>query len=306
MAEEQQEQGRHGQHRSLLDEFSSVKQQLEHLLSSEQGTVPELEGKLQELQAVVTEVAGHLPSANLRWVQQQFAQLRMQVHEARERLRPRRRFAFQVVREAPTTKPATPQPPAEAGDGVDEPAPCAPDPCVPSQCVTVVGFQGRSGERLLLLPDDVRGKDMELDSLTDCEVTVHGSPMALFARRLSNCRFQCGPVASAVFVEGCKGCTFRVACQQLRVHDSRRCQFQVHIQTRSIIEDSTELLFGPYDFVYDGDEHDWAASCLDRVVNNWNRVDDFNWLTLDKPSPNWQLIEDVDKLKKVKDNQSSR
>lgn len=293
MEEEQQEQGRHGEHCSLLDHFKGVKQQLERLLSSEQTTIPQLEGKLQELQTIVTEVASHLPSANLRWVQQQFAQLRTQVLEARERLRPRQRFAFRAVREAPTIKPVVPPLPAAARDGVDELASCAPGPCV-----AAVGFQGRFGERLLLLSDDVKGKDVELDSLTDCEVTVYGSPAALFARRLSNCRFQCGPVASAVFVESCKGCTFRVACQQLRVHDSHRCQFRVHIQARSIIEDSTELYFGLYDFMYDNDELDWAASCLNRAVNNWDRVDDFNWLTLDKPSPNWQPIEDVDKLKK--------
>lgn len=300
MAEEQQqEQGRHEQYCSFLDEFKSAKQQLEHLLSSEQCTITQLDCKLQELQAIVTEGASHLPSSSLRWVQQQFAQLRTEVHEAREQLRPRRRFAFQVVRGTSAMKTAAPQPPAVACAGVYEPASCVPGPCV-----ATVGFQGRSRERLLLLSDDVMGRDVELDNLTDCEVVVHGSPAALFARRLSNCRFQCGPVASAVFVEGCKGCTFRVACQQLRVHDSRRCEFRVHIQARSIIEDSTELLFGPYDFMYDGDQCDWVASRLDRAVNNWDRVDDFNWLTLDKPSPNWQLIDDVNKLEKVKDNQA--
>ncbi|XP_077520626.1 tubulin-binding cofactor C isoform X2 [Amblyomma americanum] len=241
-------------------------------------------------ESVMTEVARHLPSASLRWIQQQFVQLRAQVCEARERLQPRPRFVFRAARGAPTTKAVASQPPEAAG-GV-EPTLCAQGHCA-TKSSTTVGFQGRSGENLLL--SDVKGKDMELDSLTDCEVTVHGSPAALFARRLTNCRLLCGPVASAVFVESCEGCTFHVACQQLRVHDSRQCQFRVHIQARSIIEDSTELLFGPYDFAYDGDERHWAAACLDRAVNNWDQVDDFNWLKLDEPSPNWRLVEDVHK-----------
>ncbi|XP_037503447.2 tubulin-specific chaperone C [Rhipicephalus sanguineus] len=136
---------------------------------------------------------------------------------------------------------------------------------------------------------EVGGKDTELDSLDDCQVTIQGCPATLFARRLRNCHIRCGPVASSVFVEECESCTFLVACHQLRVHDSLKCEFRVHVQTRSIIEDSNELLFGKYDFVYDGDEQDWCASHLDRTVNNWNKVDDFNWLAADKPSPNWEL-----------------
>ena len=29
---------------------------------------------------------------------------------------------------------------------------------------------------------------------------------------------------------------------------------------------------------------------LDEGVNNWDKVDDFNWLALDKPSPNWTVL----------------
>ncbi|XP_037501539.1 tubulin-specific chaperone C-like [Rhipicephalus sanguineus] len=170
-------------------------------------------------------------------------------------------------------------------EGKCEPGPSFPAGTLKNACT--VGFQGRSGETLML--SEVGGKDTELDSLDDCQVTIQGCPATLFARRLRNCHIRCGPVASSVFVEECESCTFLVACHQLRVHDSLKCEFRVHVQTRSIIEDSNELLFGKYDFVYDGDEQDWCASHLDRTVNNWNKVDDFNWLAADKPSPNWEL-----------------
>ncbi|KAH9360402.1 hypothetical protein HPB48_012169 [Haemaphysalis longicornis] len=142
---------------------------------------------------------------------------------------------------------------------------------------TMVGFHDCSGEALEL--EGVRGKDVELDSLVDCEVSICSCLATLFARRLRKCNIRCDPVAASVFVG-----------RQLRVHDTRRCEFLVHIQARSIIEDSTELVFGPYDYVYEGNERDWQASGLNRAGVNWALVDDFNWLSADRPSPNWRTV----------------
>ncbi|XP_070378781.1 tubulin-specific chaperone C-like [Dermacentor albipictus] len=273
----------HEQHLSVLDKFSQAKRQLEQLLDAN-GDLAQLDGKLQELQMITTEAANHLPAASLRWVREQFGTLRAQVDEVRERLKPRKRFAFKSAR-CPSSKAAA----APDGDARST-GQCESRPGFPADALknaSTLGFQGRSGETLML--SDVNGKDMELDSLDTCEVTVHGCPATLFARRLKNCHIRCGPVATSVFVEECERCTFHIACQQLRVHNSHKCEFRVHIQARSIIEDSKELLFAKYDFTYDGDERDWCASCLDKTVNNWNKVDDFNWLAADQPSPNWKL-----------------
>lgn len=273
----------HEHHLSLLDNFSQAKRQLEQLLDAD-GDLAQLDGKLQELQMITTEAASHLPAASLRWVREQFGTLRVRVDEVRERLKPRKRFAFKSAR-GPSSKATAPPDCDARSEGRCESGPGF--PAGASKDASSLGFQGRSGETLML--SDVNGKDMELDSLDTCEVTVRGCPATLFARRLKNCHIRCGPVATSVFVEECEGCTFHVACQQLRVHDSHKCEFRVHIQARSIIEDSKELLFAKYDFAYDGDERDWCASRLDRNVNNWNKVDDFNWLAADQPSPNWKL-----------------
>ncbi|KAL1474364.1 hypothetical protein MTO96_020889 [Rhipicephalus appendiculatus] len=210
----------HEQHLDLLDKFSHCKRQLEQLLNT--NDLAQLEEKLQELQAIITEVASHLPAASLRWVQEQFATLRSQVDEVREQLKPRKRFAFKSARgsKAPTGSDAR-------LEGKREPGPSLPAVTVKNACT--MGFQGRSGETLML--SEVGGKDTELDSLDDCQVTVQGCPATLFARRLRNCTIWCGPVASSVFVEEC--CTFLVACHQLRVHNSHKCEFRVHVQTLS-------------------------------------------------------------------------
>lgn len=275
----------------LLNRFGQARGQLQRLLEESSPELAEVEKRLHELQLMVREVACHLPAANVRMVQQQFGALRARVDNVRERLRPRQRFAFRAGRQRPASgmgqregDSTSAQPQAEAkGEAVNAALKST------ATDATTVGFRDRSGETLEL--EGVEGKDVELDSLVDCEVSIRSCLATLFARRLRNCRIHCGPVTASVFVEGCEGCTVCVACQQLRVHDTRRCEFLVHIQARSIIEDSTELVFGPYDYVYEGDERDWQASRLNKAgVNNWALVDDFNWLAADRPSPNWRIV----------------
>lgn len=274
----------------LLNQFGQARGQLQRLLEESSPELAEAERQLHELQLMVREVACHLPPANVRMVQEQFGALRARVDDVRERLRPRQRFAFRAGRQRPASgkwqqegDSTSAQHQAEAKGAVNAALKNT------ATDATTVGFRDRSGEALEL--EGVEGKDVELDSLVDCEVSIRSCLATLFARRLRNCRIRCGPVAASVFVEGCEGCTVRVACQQLRVHDTRRCEFLVHIQARSIIEDSTELVFGPYDCVYEGSERDWQASGLNRAgVNNWALVDDFNWLAADRPSPNWRTV----------------
>lgn len=273
----------------LLSQFGQARGQLQRLLENPSPELTEVEKQLQELQLMVREVACHLPAANVRMVQEQFGALRAQADGIRERLKPRKRFAFKTGRQRPSSGKGKDSSSARLEQETKGVAANAALRNTAATTATTVGFRDRCGETLEL--EGVAGKDVELDSLVDCEVFVRSCLATLFARRLRNCRVHCGPVAASVFVEGCEGCTVRVPCQQLRVHDTRRCEFLVHIQARSIIEDSTELVFGPYDYTYSGDERDWEALGLDRDgVNNWVLVDDFNWLAADRPSPNYRIV----------------
>ena len=38
-------------------------------------------------------------------------------------------------------------------------------------------------------------------------------------------------------------------------------------------------------------------SGLDKTKNNWNKIDDFNWLSANEPSPNWKVIEESNRVK---------
>jgi hypothetical protein len=79
-------------------------------------------------------------------------------------------------------------------------------------------------------------------------------------------------------------CTFVVACQQLRTHETTDSDFYLHVTSKGIVEDCSRTRFAPYSFRYDGSDDDFAESGLSSDVNHWNEIDDFNWLSSDQVS----------------------
>lgn len=66
--------------------------------------------------------------------------------------------------------------------------------------------------------------------------------------------------------------------------------FYLHVTSRAIIEDSKNVRFAPYNWSYENLDSDFEKSGLDTTTNNWNQVDDFNWLANDAASPNWTIL----------------
>ena len=56
------------------------------------------------------------------------------------------------------------------------------------------------------------------------------------------------------------------------------------------------LKFAPYKLTYDGISEHYQDSGLNKQINNWYDVDDFNWLVKDKQSPNWSIIPESDRV----------
>ncbi|XP_009705749.1 PREDICTED: tubulin-specific chaperone C, partial [Cariama cristata] len=118
----------------------------------------------------------------------------------------------------------------------------------------------------------------------------------LRVRDCRGCTVLCGPVSTSVLVDGCSDCLLVLACQQLRTHRTRNSRFYVQVTSRAVIEDCAKVSFAPYAWSYPGIERDFKSSGLDRNRNNWNLVDDFDWLATDKTSPNWSLIPEQERI----------
>lgn len=163
--------------------------------------------------------------------------------------------------------------------------------------VDYCGFKNKISENLLLNSGEVYKKDVELQNLDDCILRCYGNPSTLHLSNVKNSTILCGPVSTSIFAENCNNCTFVIACQQLRLHSSKNLKIYLHVTSKGILEDCSEVFVAPYNLDYDGLGEDFKSSGLDRGSNHWDKLDDFNWLNVKQHSPNWRVLDECDRVK---------
>ncbi|NXT26911.1 TBCC protein, partial [Syrrhaptes paradoxus] len=273
--------------------FAQEREAVEALLVA--GLLEEAAARLQGLQKLLTESVRFLAPYEVRQGQETVARLQVDLAAQRQRLQPKKKFAFRALKKeaAPGSepRPAEPARPAAAepapGHGLAEGESDGPPLC---------GFSGAEDEELELGPAELLQRDVVLSELRGCRVRLRGNANTLRVRDCRGCTVLCGPISTSAVVDGCSDCLLVLACQQLRTHRTRDSQFYVQVTSRAVIEDCTKVSFAPYSWSYAGIEKDFESSGLDRNKNNWNLVDDFNWLATDKPSPNWSLIPEQERI----------
>ena len=144
--------------------------------------------------------------------------------------------------------------------------------------------------------EELHQRDVFLTELSNCTIRLYGNPNTLRLTKARSCTVLCGPVTTSVFLDDCSECVLAVACQQLRVHTTRDTRIFLQVTSRAIVEDCSGIQFAPYTWSYPGIDQDFEGSGLDRSKNNWNDVDDFNWLARDVPSPNWSILPEEERM----------
>lgn len=152
-------------------------------------------------------------------------------------------------------------------------------------------------EQLVLDAENVNKNDILLSDLIKCTIRIYGTPSTLHMVNLKQCTILIGPVTSSVFAHDCSECVFAFACQQLRLHSSTDCTIYLHVTSRAIIEDCTKIYVAPYNWSYEDQTNHFNLAGLDPKMNNWNCIDDFNWLSSEKHSPNWSILEPEHRVK---------
>lgn len=113
-------------------------------------------------------------------------------------------------------------------------------------------------------------KDITVANIRNCVLQIEGHPGSLHIKNATNCIIVCGPVSRAIFGDNCQTCVFAIACQQLRLHSSCQCDIYLHVTSRGIIEDSSQIRVAPYNYNYADIDSDFVASGLPTDKNNWN------------------------------------
>ncbi|XP_070577558.1 tubulin-specific chaperone C-like [Ptychodera flava] len=243
----------------------------------------EISHAVQNLQKFVNDSTMFLPSYDIKTAQENVEKLQSLISTKREELLPKKKFAFKARKK----NSGAPKKAAEVDGGkkVSDMAQVISD-TAKMEC----SVSDKTNETVSLDANTTNNKDVGLFRLTGCVVKITGAPSAVHVSDLKDCRVFCGPVPGSVFATNCVDSTLVLSCQQLRVHTTKNTKFYLHVTSKAIIEDTTGVEFAPYNWSYDGIEEHYKTTGLDRNRNNWDDVDDFNWLASDKHSPNWTLI----------------
>jgi hypothetical protein len=245
---------------------------------------------IQILQRFTSVSTLYLRVYDIRKSQEAIQSLQQKCQELEERLLPKKKFGFKIKKSSDNTRKESFLQKIE--DTVDSTS-VSKLPFNKVLCgytENSLGFSDRAGEILSLSHEVICKKDVVLTNLVGCTVKLTGSPSTLYMTSLHNCTIMSGPVVTSVFIDDCADCVFLLACQQLRIHNTKHCDIYLHVTSRTIIEDSTQVGFAPYNWKYENMEHHFKIAGLNISRNNWNLVDDFNWLASDKPSPNWHIL----------------
>jgi len=156
--------------------------------------------------------------------------------------------------------------------------------------LNTVNISNKHGEFIRYENDDLNGKDVAIENLVECEIFLKGYPSSLQIKNLKSSIVIVGPCSRSILIEQCQQCEFALACQQLRIHTTEECDFYVHITAKTIIENCKSCRFAPYNVEYKEKQKDIDKSGLVWQHDFWDDVVDFNWLTPNVHSPNWETV----------------
>jgi len=128
--------------------------------------------------------------------------------------------------------------------------------------------------------------------ITDCEDTelvVMDHCEQVQIDDVKNSKVFVGACESSMFIRNCTGCTFYIACRQLRLRDCKDCTFFCFSTAEVHIEYSSNVQFAPFHGGYPEQADHLQAAKLPYLEHNlWYDIFDHN--DPDKTGNNWSLL----------------
>jgi len=245
-------------------------------------------GNIQNLQNYLTSSTLFLSNYTIKACQTTINELTAKLESSKTRLVTKKKFGFRSKSELPAVADL----PESKTDGLNNGK---------STTLTETNHinwtvENRTNEEVTLNGVAVHNQDITMANLNGCVIRIFGHPSSLQFSHLNNCVVLCGPVSRSVFADNCKQTKFSFGCQQLRLHSSTHCDIYIHVTSRAIIEDCTNIRVAPLSFRYETIDQDFIDSGLDVTRNNWNNIADFNWLSTSVKSPNWIPMNECDRV----------
>nr|XP_002125331.1 tubulin-specific chaperone C-like [Ciona intestinalis] len=225
-----------------------------------------------------------LPKYKSRKAKSQLTELQAKIDLKRVEMIPKKKFAFKSKSKKAERKT---EPDVET---TSKPVKTAGEIMMAKLCKEFQ-VKDKMGETIEMNENEINQCDVSISNLKNCTVRLRGAPGTVHISDVQECVISIGPVSGSVFVDRCTDSRIATGCQQLRVHHTKRTDFYLHVTSRAIIEDTTEIRVTPYNLNYSELDSHFKLSGLDQSTNNWQNVDDFNWLAMSTPSPNWSVLD---------------
>lgn len=144
-----------------------------------------------------------------------------------------------------------------------------------------------NGQTIVKEPGSINGQQFIIEDCVDCDIFVCDYSASVTIDNCTNCRFFIGPVESSIFIRDCKNCKGIIACRQWRTRDCENVDVLLYSLTQPIIESSSKMRFGCFQYNYPGLSEQFQKANLNIFVNCWSAMYDFtpgktNWEYLPK------------------------
>lgn len=159
-----------------------------------------------------------------------------------------------------------------------------------------LGFQNQANEKLSLDPSNVESKDISLIDLKNCDVNIVGLANTVYIRNLKDTSVTVCLACRAITVVNCNNCQFKLVCQQLRIDATSQSIFKIYTSARSMLESSRELEFQKLNLdTLDETSPENVKDLFEKAKfdpqrNNWECIDDFDWLSPGTKSKNFRIV----------------
>ena len=136
--------------------------------------------------------------------------------------------------------------------------------------------------------EEIKGKNnILMENINNCDIYLLFDFKACYINNCSKCNIYLGSISGGTHITHCSESKIYLMTHQLRIHQTVKTHFYVFINSNPIIENSKENVFHPLKIKYDEYENNLKISGINENNNNWDKVQDFQWLKKDK-SPNFE------------------
>jgi hypothetical protein len=295
---------------NFYDEYNEITHSLNSLSKEEYKSVLEQEARLklsaryeeislktENLQKVFTENSASIPLYEVRKAQEHLAKLSKLSQDKRDELFPKKKFGFKSKQNMTTLENAieTAQPhnttTTSVPDNID-----SKKKKVDIECSCTI--KNLSDEKFYVKKEaEINGNDVALINIKNSVIQLQGNPSVVHVSNIESSTILIGPITGPAFLNNIKNSKIIVACHQLRIHETHNTEFYINVVSRAIIENCNQVYFAPYSWSYPNIEDHIKMSSISFTNVNWTSIDDFNWLSQDKQSPNWSLLEESKRFK---------